>query len=161
MSPTGHSLIKAALKRTGAPLAGEMSGHIFFNDNWYGFDDALYSAARLLALFAADSKKVSEIFNQFPHTFSTPEITVAIDEAQKISVVTALQQQASFADAEITTIDGIRADFPKGWGLIRASNTTPSLILRFEAEDEITLADIQKQFGDLLLSIAPDLKLPF
>ncbi|MFI4954452.1 MAG: phosphomannomutase/phosphoglucomutase [Gammaproteobacteria bacterium] len=161
MSQTGHSLIKAALKRENAPLAGEMSGHIFFNDNWYGFDDALYSAARLLDLIAAQKKSVSAVFAQFPEWVSTPEITVPIAEEKKFAVIQALQQTALFPDAEISTIDGIRADFVNGWGLVRASNTTASLICRFEANDEQTLSEIQELFRTQILAQAPELELPF
>ncbi len=161
MSQTGHSLIKAALKKSGAPLAGEMSGHIFFNDDWYGFDDALYCAARLLKLIAEQNKKTSELFAQFPNCISTPELPIPITEDIKMAVISALQKNANFPGAEIITIDGLRADFPKGWGLIRASNTTPTLVSRFEADDAETLVEIQEQFKKQLLAVAPDLKLPF
>lgn len=161
MSQTGHSLIKAALKRENAPLAGEMSGHIFFKDNWYGFDDALYSAARLLALIAAQRKSVSTLFAQFPETINTPEITIPIAEEKKFAVIQALQATAQFPNAEISTIDGIRADFANGWGLVRASNTTASLICRFEADDEQTLNQIAHLFRTQLLTHAPELTVPF
>jgi phosphomannomutase / phosphoglucomutase len=160
MSQTGHSLIKAALKKNKAPLAGEMSGHIFFNDEWYGFDDALYCAARLLKLLDGQNKKISELFAQFPNTISTPELPIPIAEDQKTKVIQALQQ-TPFPNAEIMTIDGIRADFAKGWGLVRASNTTPTLVSRFEAEDEKTLEEIKQQFKKALLAVAPELEIPF
>jgi phosphomannomutase/phosphoglucomutase len=161
MSQTGHSLIKAALKKENAPLAGEMSGHIFFKENWYGFDDGLYSAARLLQIIAAQEKSISEVFAQFPESINTPEIAIAIDDTKKFALIAALQQTAQFPDAEISTIDGIRADFAHGWGLVRASNTTPTLVCRFEADDKQTLKQIQNLFRTQLLAQAPDLELPF
>lgn len=161
MSPTGHSLIKAALKKANAPLAGEMSGHIFFNDNWYGFDDGLFCAARLLALLSLQRLKVSTIFAKFPQAISTPELAIRISEEQKFAVIKTLQQQAQFPGAEICTLDGVRVDYPNGWGLVRASNTIAALVCRFEAEDDIALAWIQQQFKTQLLAVTSDLTLPF
>lgn len=161
MSQTGHSLIKAALKKENAPLAGEMSGHIFFKEDWYGFDDGLYSAARLLKILAAQKKSISELFSQFPVMANTPEIAIPVDESKKFAIIQNLQQNAHFPEAEISTIDGIRADFANGWGLIRASNTTPTLVCRFEANDEQALEKIQQLFHDQLTALAPEIKLPF
>jgi len=161
MSATGHSLIKAAVKRVQAPLAGEMSGHIFFSDNWYGFDDALYCAARLLELLAKQNLTIGQLFDQFPKTVSTPELPITVTEEEKFTLIKKLQHQAHFPTAEIITIDGICANYPHGWGLIRASNTTPTLVTRFEADTPENLAWIQQQFKQQLLTLAPHLKLPF
>lgn len=161
MSPTGHSLIKAAMKKTQAPLAGEMSGHMFFNDNWYGFDDALYCAARLLKLISQQPLSVSQLFAQFPQTVNTPELPITVSEEEKFGLIKIFQEQLQFPGAEVITIDGIRVDFPNGWGLIRASNTTPTLVTRFEADNQKTLEAIQTQFKTQLITLAPHLKLPF
>ena len=158
---TGHSFIKAKLKETGDLLAGEMSGHIFFKERWYGFDDALYTAARLLEILAADDRPADEIFNALPDSINTPELKLHTAEGENHSLMERLQAAASFPDARITTIDGIRADFSDGFGLVRASNTTPCLVIRFEAEDEAGLARIQGEFRQLILSQAPEAKLPF
>ena len=161
MSATGHSLIKAKLKETGAPLAGEMSGHIFFNDDWYGFDDALYTAARLLALLSSYQITVGEVFAQFPQSVNTPELHIPIAENKKFALVQALQKNANFPEGEIITIDGLRVDFKAGWGLVRASNTTPCLVARFEANDVENLTRIQNLFRTQLLALEPELNLPF
>ena len=161
MSATGHSLIKAKLKETGAPLAGEMSGHIFFNDDWYGFDDALYAAARLLALLSTYQIAVGAVFAQFPQSVNTPELHIPIAENKKFALIQALQKNANFPDGEIITIDGLRVDFKAGWGLVRASNTTPCLVARFEADDVENLMRIQNLFRTQLLALDPELNLPF
>jgi len=160
---TGHSLIKAKMKETGALLAGEMSGHIFFKERWYGFDDAIYSAARLLELLCSMTadKSVAEVFNELPDSVNTPEINVAMEEGTHHKYMEKLLEQASFDDGDITTIDGLRADFSDGWGLVRASNTTPTLVLRFEADTDVALARIKTRFRELMLSIDPNLKLSF
>jgi phosphomannomutase/phosphoglucomutase len=157
----GHSLMKAKLRESGAALAGEMSGHIFFNDRWFGFDDALYTAARLLEILAADERTSSEIFADFPDSINTPEMNINVPENEKLSFMADLLAKAHFPDAQIITIDGLRAEFKEGWGLVRASNTTPTLVMRFEADDENALARIQQQFKKLILEIKPDLDLPF
>lgn len=161
MWKTGHSLIKAKMRETDAALAGEMSGHIFFKERWFGFDDGIYSAARLLEIISNDARSVSQIFKAIPDSVNTPELKLPMSEARKFSFMADLQQQAEFADAIINTIDGLRADFAEGWGLIRSSNTSPYLILRFEADDETSLKRIQGLFRQQLLALDNQLKLPF
>ncbi len=161
MWKTGHSLVKAKMKETGAPLAGEMSGHIFFKERWYGFDDALYTAARLLEILARDTRSTNEVFAELPNAISTPELKIELQEGEQLPFVARLLEHAKFPGAEITTIDGLRADFKDGWGLVRASNTTPSLVLRFEADTTAALQRIQDQFRIILLELNPELKLPF
>ncbi|MGZ5026772.1 MAG: phosphomannomutase/phosphoglucomutase [Methylobacter sp.] len=161
MWKTGHSLMKAKLKETGAKLAGEMSGHIFFNDRWFGFDDALYSAARLLEILSRDARSSAEVFADFPDSINTPELNVALEEGENFSFVKSLLASANFADGKITDIDGMRVDFPNGWGLVRASNTTPSLVLRFEADSEAAMHSIQEQFRQLMKKVKPGISLPF
>ena len=159
MWKTGHSHMKAKLKETGALLAGEFSGHICFGERWYGFDDALYSAARLLEIVGAESKSVSKLFEEFPVTFSTPEIKVNTTEAAKFSVMERLSKEGKFGEGTVTTIDGIRVDYPDGWGLVRPSNTSPVLTLRFEADGQSALDRIQKVFREQLKKIDPKLSL--
>ena len=158
---TGHSFIKNKLKESGAPLAGEMSGHIFFQDRWYGFDDAIYAAARLLEILRGFKKAPKEIFAKLPAGVSTPELRVDIDEGEQTKLVGKLVQSDGFANGKRTTIDGLRVDYADGWGLVRASNTTPSLVLRFEADNKEALARIQNEFRQALAAIKPDLSLPF
>ena len=156
MYKTGHSLVKAKLKETGAPLAGEMSGHIFFSERWYGFDDATYTAGRLLEILSK-SANPSEVLDALPTSFSTPELNVACAEGEHHEVVAKLQETAKFPDAlEVITIDGLRADFADGFGLVRASNTTPVLVLRFEGQTQAALDRIQKQFMAAILAVKPD-----
>lgn len=161
MWKTGHSLMKAKLKETGAKLAGEMSGHIFFNDRWFGFDDALYSAARLLEILSKDMRSSAEVFADFPDSINTPELNVALEEGENFAFIDSLFKAANFTDGKITDIDGMRVDFPNGWGLVRASNTTPSLVIRFEADSEAGMRSIQEQFRQLMKKIKPDIALPF
>ncbi len=161
MWKTGHSFVKAKLKETGDLLAGEMSGHIFFKERWYGFDDALYTAARLLEILAADGRPADEIFAALPDSINTPELKLHTAEGENHTLMEKLCAAADFPDATITTIDGIRADFADGFGLVRASNTTPCLVIRFEAEDEAGLMRIQGEFRQLILSQAPTAELPF
>ena len=161
MSKTGHSFIKTRLRETGAPLAGEMSGHIFFADRWYGFDDALYAAARLVQILMRRGEPAARVFARFPAAKSTPELRVAVGEGGQARFVEALLASGRFADAKKTTIDGFRADFRDGWGLIRASNTEPSLVLRFEGTDGAALERIEEEFRQVLLSVEPSLELPF
>ena len=153
---TGHSLMKAKLKDSGAPLAGEMSGHIFFAERWYGFDDATYSAARLLEIVSR-SKDPSAVLNALPTSFSTPELNVPCAEGEHHRVVQKLRESASFAGATaLLTIDGLRAEFADGFGLVRASNTTPVLVLRFEGDSPAALQRIQAQFMAALRAVKPD-----
>lgn len=157
---TGHSLIKGKMKQTGALLAGEMSGHLYFADQWFGFDDALYAAARFMQILSQQSNS-SILFERLPNSVNTPEIVVYVDESKKFSLVSALQQQAQFADGEMKTIDGVRVEFNDGWGLMRASNTTPALIFRFEAKNEKSLQHIKDLFKQQLKKIDDTLELPF
>lgn len=160
MWKTGHSLIKAKLKETKALLAGEMSGHIFFNDRWFGFDDALYSAARLLELLSADNKSLDDAMSEIPELISTPEINIAVSEEDKFSIIETLKSSGSFSRGKVTTLDGIRVDYPNGWGLIRASNTTPVLVARFEAETQEEMQRIREEFARNLAKVNPALKFP-
>ena len=158
---TGHSLIKAKLKETKAPLAGEMSGHVFFNDRWYGFDDGLYAAARLLEILSR-SDNPSAILEALPDAITTPELQVKTQEGENHEVVARLRDQADFPTAQSRiTIDGIRVEYADGFGLARASNTTPVVVLRFEADTEQALARIQAEFKAGLLSVMPSAQLPF
>jgi|TARA_B110000238_G_C16102231_1_gene428700 phosphomannomutase/phosphoglucomutase len=162
MWKTGHSFIKNKMKETGALLAGEMSGHIFFKERWYGFDDGLYSAARMLEILAADSRPVSEIFAELPNDVSTPEITITLDtDGAQHEFIKKFVAQSTFIGATLLTIDGVRADFDYGWGLVRASNTTPSLVLRFEAESEEKLQRLKDNFKTQILSVDSTINLPF
>ena len=153
MSRTGHSFIKAKLKETGALLGGEMSGHIFFKERWYGFDDALYTGARLLEILSQTDKSCAEVFSGLPDSLNTPEINIHFDEqGQQFEAMEKLADNVSFEGAKITTIDGVRVDYENGWGLVRPSNTTPCLVLRFEADNQSTLDKIQQQFKTWLES---------
>ncbi|WP_239309084.1 phosphomannomutase/phosphoglucomutase [Rhodanobacter sp. FDAARGOS 1247] len=160
---TGHSLIKAKMRETGAELAGEMSGHFFFKERWYGFDDGIYAAARLLEILAGDlqGRSPAEVFATLPKSVSTPELKVELAEGEHYRFMDKLRQQATFEDATLITIDGVRADWPDGWGLVRASNTTPALVLRFEADNAAALTRIEQVFRKQLLAVDPRLKLPF
>jgi phosphomannomutase len=155
MYKTGHSLIKAKLKETGAPFAGEMSGHIFFAERWYGFDDATYTAARMLEILSR-SPDASAVLNALPTSFSTPELNVGCAEGEPAKLVSQLQRTARFPGAQITTIDGLRADFEDGFGLIRASNTTPVLVMRFEGQTPQALKRIEADFMKALRTVKPD-----
>jgi len=161
MWKTGHSLIKAKMKEEDALLAGEMSGHIFFKERWYGFDDALYTAARLLEILASDPRNTTEIFADLPNALCTPELRIDMQEGEHFRFMEQFIAQAQFPEANITTIDGIRADFEDGWGLIRSSNTTPSLIIRFEADNTEALERIQDEFRRAILTVDASLSLPF
>lgn len=161
MCPTGHSIVKRIMKEEHAAFAGEMSGHLFFKDRWYGFDDALYSACRLLEIISASLMTVSEQFKLVPDSINTPELKISVAEDEKFQLMQNFIQQAHFPDARIITIDGLRVEFEKGWGLLRVSNTTPCLIARFEADDEEYLAQIQQMFRNQLVNLNKDLVLPF
>jgi phosphomannomutase/phosphoglucomutase len=161
MCATGHSLIKAKMKETGALLAGEMSGHIFFKERWFGFDDALYTAARLVEILANDHRCSSDIFAELPDSVNTPELTVSMAEGEPERFMEKLREVAQFDDASVIAVDGLRVEFEHGWGLVRASNTTPSLVLRFEARDELALSRIQDAFRRAMLRADPGLSLPF
>jgi phosphomannomutase/phosphoglucomutase len=161
MWKTGHSFIKAKLKESGALLAGEMSGHTFFKERWYGFDDGLYTGARLLELLARDARQPKEIFRALPNTVNTPELNLKFTEGEHYAFMRKLLEKADFPDARVTTIDGLRVDFADGFGLVRASNTTPVLVFRFEADNEPALARIQQRFRALMQSTQAGLQLPF
>ncbi len=161
MWKTGHSLIKAKMKETGALLAGEMSGHIFFKERWYGFDDALYTAARLVEIVVAQDRPSWEIFEGLPGGIATPELRLPMPETEHAGFMQRLIEGADFATGEVSTIDGIRVDFSDGWGLIRPSNTTPYLILRFEGDNERALERVKNEFRTRLLKVDPELSLPF
>lgn len=158
---TGHSLIKAKMKETEAELAGEMSGHFFFRERWYGFDDGIYAAARLLEILAARGEPADAVFAEIPKDVSTPELKVPMAEGEHYDFIQRFVDKARFEGARINTIDGLRADWADGWGLIRASNTTPVLVLRFEANDDEALARIQTAFRTQMLTLKPGLSLPF
>ncbi|WP_261540812.1 phosphomannomutase/phosphoglucomutase [Burkholderia multivorans] len=161
MWKTGHSLVKAKLRETGAPLAGEMSGHVFFKDRWYGFDDGLYTGARLLEILAKTADP-SAVLNALPDAMSTPELQLKLEEGENFSLIEKLQKEAKFDGAdEVVTIDGLRVEYPDGFGLARSSNTTPVVVLRFEAETQDGLKRIQDDFRRVLTAAKPDVKLPF
>ena len=162
MWKTGHSFIKNKMKETGALLAGEMSGHIFFKERWFGFDDGLYSAARMLEILTTQGLTASQRFALLPNDVSTPEITLKLDEdGAQHHFVEKFVAEATFEGAQLTTIDGVRADFDYGWGLVRASNTTPAIVIRFEAVNSDKLAQLQRDFKKQLLATDPSLTLPF
>jgi phosphomannomutase/phosphoglucomutase len=160
---TGHSLIKAKMRETGAELAGEMSGHFFFKERWYGFDDGIYAGARLLEILAGDieGRTPEEIFATCPKGVSTPELKVEMAEGEHYRFIEKFREKANFGEATLVTIDGVRADWSDGWGLVRPSNTTPILVLRFDADNEQALKRIQDVFRTQLLAVDPALKLPF
>ncbi|WP_136068960.1 phosphomannomutase/phosphoglucomutase [Modicisalibacter radicis] len=159
---TGHSLIKGRMKETGAALAGEMSGHIFFKERWYGFDDGLYGAARLLEILAKQKDDADTFFHRFPQDLGTPELNVQVTDDNKFDIVEKLAREGDFgSDGVKTTLDGIRVDYADGWGLCRASNTTPMLVLRFEGKSQASLERVQARFRDALKQVAPDAELPF
>lgn len=161
MYKTGHSLIKRKMREENALLAGEMSGHFFFKERWYGFDDACYAAARLLEIISAKNETLAQIFQKLPNSVSTPEINIAIEESKKFEFIEALKTDHQLEYLELITVDGLRIEFKDGWGLVRASNTTPCLVLRFEANDASALKRIQNDFKTAILRLAPELQVPF
>lgn len=154
ISRTGHTFIKQKIRETGAKLGGEMSGHIFFNDRWAGFDDGIYAGARLLEII--DESTDEDIFENLPNMISTPEINIAVSDSEKFQIVENFMRKADFINATIIDIDGIRVEFENGWGLLRASNTTPALVLRFEAQTEKVLKEIKEIFKQNLKKIKHD-----
>ena len=161
MCQTGHSLVKAKLAQTGAPLAGEMSGHIFFKERWFGFDDGLYTGARLLEILSRQTD-ASAVLEALPTAFSTPELKLEMQEGEPFALIEALKNNASFPGAtEVSTIDGVRVNYADGFGLARPSNTTPVVVLRFEGENPMALDRIKAQFREQLLALNPSLRLPF
>jgi phosphomannomutase / phosphoglucomutase len=161
MWKTGHSFIKEKMKQTGALLAGEMSGHIFFKERWYGFDDGLYAAARLLEVLGRDERPATRLFDSLPNSVNTPEINISMREGEPSRFMERLLASAHFEQARVFTIDGLRADFDDGWGLVRASNTTPVLVLRFEADNDAALVHIMAEFRRVMHQVEPSLSLPF
>ena len=159
MWKTGHSLVKAKMKETGALLAGEMSGHIFFKERWLGFDDGLYTGARLAEIFARTDASVSAQFSEIPDDVSTPELNIAVPDADKFEIVSKTAALIQARGLPASTIDGVRVDLDSGWGLIRCSNTTPNLVIRFEAESEDALAEIRAIMLDALAHAEPTLEL--
>ncbi|HSI22991.1 MAG TPA: phosphomannomutase/phosphoglucomutase [Methylophilaceae bacterium] len=158
---TGHSLVKAKMKETGAQLAGEMSGHVFFKERWYGFDDGLYTGARLLEILSTAADP-SAILHALPDSISTPEQHIKMHEGEPHALLARLAQEATFEGADrVIGIDGLRVEYPDGFGLMRASNTTPVIVLRFEADNEAALRRIQEQFRGIILAAAPHVELPF
>jgi phosphomannomutase/phosphoglucomutase len=149
---TGHSLIKKKIKEENAPLAGEMSGHIFFNDRWFGFDDAIYASARLVEILARSKNKLSTMMDGLPRTFATPEIRIYASDEVKFKIVDEVRRKLE-ARHPVIAIDGVRAMFPKGWGLVRASNTQAVIVMRFEADTEADLAAIQKEVRGVLQEV--------
>ncbi|WP_058836232.1 phosphomannomutase/phosphoglucomutase [Luteimonas abyssi] len=161
MWKTGHSLIKAKMRETEAELAGEMSGHFFFSERWYGFDDGIYAAARLLEILAAREDSATAVLHALPSGVSTPEIKAQAPGGDPHAFIERFQAAAQLEGARLSTIDGVRADWGDGWGLVRASNTTPVLVLRFDADDAAALKRIQATFREQLLAVDPALSLPF
>ena len=161
MWKTGHSLVMAKLRETGAPLAGEMSGHVFFKDRWYGFDDGLYTGARLLEILTR-VEDPSKLLNSLPNSNSTPELQLKLEEGENFELIARLQQNVKFTGADdIVKIDGLRVEYPDGFGLARSSNTTPVVVMRFEADSDEALKRIQEDFRRVILSEKADAKLPF
>jgi len=156
MSPTGHFHIKNAIKKYNPLLAGEMSGHIFFNDKWYGFDDGHYSGARIIELITKNDKSISEISHSYGKFFSTPELNINTTDDRKFEIVEEFSKNFSLSGEKVTT-DGLRVNFENGWALLRASNTTPKLVLRFEGDSQEDLDNIKKSFLDELSRICPDI----
>ncbi|MFT6406833.1 MAG: phosphomannomutase/phosphoglucomutase [Arenicella sp.] len=158
---TGHSFIKAKLKQTGAALAGEMSGHIFFKERWFGFDDGVYAGARLLELLSKKQQTPQQVFDALPDSVNTPELRIDFEEGEHYVFMDKLKEVADFGDASVSKIDGLRVDYEDGFGLIRPSNTTPILVLRFEADSELAIARIQADFKAAIRQVDADIATPF
>ena len=156
MAPTGHFHIKKAIKKNNALLGGEMSGHIFFNDKWYGFDDGPYAAVRAAEILAKSNRSISEIFRDFPESFSTPELNITVTDENKFEIIDRFMANSNI-DGDKILIDGLRVNFNDGWGLLRASNTTPKLVLRFEGDTEESMNRIQNEFISELSRICPEI----
>ncbi len=161
MWKTGHSLIKSKMKQSGALLAGEMSGHIFFKERWFGFDDGIYSGARLLEILSRDVRQPRVVFASLPDSFNTPELQIPMEEGAHHAFIEKLLDNPDFGEANLTMIDGIRADYADGWGLVRASNTTPCLVLRFEGQTKEAMMNVQARFKKILHAVDETLVLPF
>jgi phosphomannomutase/phosphoglucomutase len=161
MWKSGHSMLKSKMKETHALLAGEFSGHIMFAERWYGFDDGIYAGARLLEILSLDYRTSAEVFSELPESLSTPEYALKLEEGQAQKVMGAIEKLPDPPDARVVKIDGVRAEFEQGWGLVRASNTTPALLFRFEANSEEGLDQLQSVFRDMLAKVDPSLQPPF
>ena len=161
MWKSGHSNMKTKMQETGALVGGEMSGHIFIKDRWYGFDDGMYAASRLLEIMTLRDQDIDSLFDAFPALPSTPEIKIETSEERKFAIIAQLQKQARFEGGNANTLDGLRVEFESGWGLVRASNTSPALTLRFEAASEADLQKIQDLFKRELLKVDDSLSIPF
>ncbi|AZR81278.1 phosphomannomutase/phosphoglucomutase [Thiomicrospira sp. S5] len=161
MWKTGHSYMKAKMRESGAALGGEVSGHMFFKERWYGFDDGVYTAARMLEILSTQSQTAAALFAALPNAYNTPEIDIPFEEGQHYAFMEKIKAVADFSDAKVFDLDGLRVDFEDGWGLIRPSNTSPVIVLRFEGETPEALARIQQRFKVLMLSVDPSLTLPF
>ncbi len=158
---TGHSFIKAKLKESGAALAGEMSGHIFFKERWFGFDDGVYAGARLIELLAKQDQTPQAIFSALPDSINTPELRLEFEEGEHYKFMDKLKDVAEFGDAQVSKIDGLRVDYQDGFGLIRPSNTTPILVMRFEADSQTAIERIQQDFATAIHKIDSAIKMPF
>jgi len=158
---SGHSNIKAKIKESGAMLAGEMNGHIYFQERWYGFDDGIYACARLIEILSNLDESSAAAFARLPDNISTPELSIFLEEGENEQILEQFRAAANFSDARVTDIDGVRVDFLDGWGLVRAHATLPTLMFRFEADSEKSLLHIQQQFTAVLYQIKPDIELPF
>jgi len=155
---TGHSFIKKKMKEEKAILGGEMSGHIFFKDKWFGFDDGIYAGARMIEIISEISETSSQFFGKLPNSFSTPEINIPVsEEGEQHKIIELFSAKCNFEGARISKIDGVRADYSFGWGIIRASNTTPNIVARFEANTHKELSVIKNNFYNQLKKISPDL----
>src|SRR5690606_12579832 len=153
--------VKAKMRETGAPIGGEMSGHIFFKDRWYGFDDGLYAGARMLELLSRE-KDPSAVLNALPQSTSTPELQLKLSEGESFPLIAKLQSEAKFPGSDRTiTIDGLRVEYPDGFGLARSSNTTPVIVMRFEAESQQALQRIQAEFKRVITAAKPDAVMPY
>ena len=157
MWKTGHTNIKQKIRELDSPLGGEFSGHICFADRWYGFDDALYSAARLIELISRNKHSLDDFLATCPVRFSTPEIEISTTDDRKFKIIDDLRERGTFGDGKVLTVDGLRVDYEHSWGLIRASNTTPNLTMRFEATSDAALARVKSTFLSQLEIVAPDL----
>ena len=161
MWKSGHSRMRAKMLETGALLGGEFSGHLFIKERWFGFDDAIYAAVRVLEILALESRTSSQLFGELPSSPATPEYHLILEEGQSGEIMRALDAHKVFDNARLVELDGLRVEFASGWGLIRSSNTVPSLTFRFEADDEDALDQIKAQFRELLRRVAPDMQAPF
>jgi len=153
--------MKEKMAETGALLGGEFSGHMFFGERWYGFDDGMYAAGRLAEILSTQGNSLDEVLDTFPATFNTPEILIPVPEERKFPLMERLTGSADFPAGKVNTLDGIRVDFAEGWGLVRASNTSAALTARFEANSAEALESIKEQFRARLAAAAPDLELNF